>query len=426
MNLRLKMPISLPYNFDPMVRPYQHEILSDKRKNKVLVIHRRAGKTSLVLNKLILEAIRNPGKVFYYICPTQKQAKEIAWKAPDMLAKYLPEEVVDKKNEVELTIYLKNKSQIHIKGADNPDSLRGVNPFGVAIDEYAQIKAKLYDEVIKPILIANNGWVWLIGTPMGRNDFWIKYEMAKNDPNNWQVVHLKATESGILKPEVLAEAQRTMTQRAFSQEFLCEFLEGEGTIFRRIKENVRGELESPVSGRSYVMGVDLARHVDFTVMIVVDRTTHQIVHFDRFNQIDYQLQKARIEATARRYNNAMIRIDSTGVGDPIAEDLQRMGLSITPYNFTNASKKNLIENLALLIEQQKITYPNIPELIGELEAFTYELLASGQVRYTAPDGLHDDCVIAMALAYFEIGAKQYVENNYSFIYQEAFDPYAAI
>ena len=173
------LDIRLPYNFDPKIRSYQHEILLDKRKNKVLVIHRRAGKTSLVLNKLILEASRNPGKTFYYVCPTMRQAKEIAWKAPDMLNKYLPEEIIEKKNEVELTIYFTNKSQIRVTGADNPDTLRGVNPFGVAIDEYAQIKPQLYDEVIKPILIANGGWVWLIGTPMGRNDFWLKYEIAK-------------------------------------------------------------------------------------------------------------------------------------------------------------------------------------------------------------------------------------------------------
>ncbi len=423
----MAIKLSLPYNFNPLDRPYQDEILRDNRKNKVLVIHRRAGKTSLVLNKLILEASRNAGKTYYYICPTQKQAKEIAWKAPDMFNKYLPMEIVDKKNEVELTIYFKNKAQIHVKGADSPDSLRGVNPFGVAIDEYAQVKPELYDEVIKPILISNGGWVWLIGTPNGKNDFWLKYQIAKNNPTEWQVVHLRATDSGILKPEVLEEARRTMTERAFSQEFLCEFLEGSGVIFRRIHENIRGELETPKGKHNYIMGVDLARHVDFTVIVVVDRATHHVVHFERFNQIDYNLQKARIEATARRYNNAQIRIDATGVGDPITEDLIRQGLSIEPFLFTNSSKKTLVENLALKIEQNKITYPNIPELIEELESFTYELSPSGTVRYTAPAGLHDDCVVAMALAYFEIGEKQKTYDDWgSQAEVEIFDRYAAI
>ncbi len=420
------MVIQLPYNFDASQRPYQLEVFKDPRKNKVIVIHRRAGKTSLVVNKLIMEAIKNPAKVFWYLCPTMKQAKEVVWKAPNMLNQYLPMAAVEKKNEVELTIYLKNKSQIQIKGADNPDALRGSDPFMVAFDEYAQMKPEVYDEVVKPILIANGGSAWFVGTPKGKNDFYNKYKFAQNNPKDWQTILLRADQSNILTQDQLKEAQSSMTEAAFSQEFLCEFLEGEGTIFRRIRDNIKGSLESPIANHRYVMGVDLARHVDFTVIVVVDRSNHQIVHFDRFNQIDYQLQKARIEATARRYNNALIRIDATGVGDPITEDLQRLGLAVDPYVFTNQSKKNLIDSLALKIEQGKIGYPHVTELISELEAYTYELLPSGMTRYTAPDGLHDDCVVSMALAYWEIGEKQYVSENFSFEYQESFDPYSAI
>lgn len=418
------MVITVPYNFEP--RPYQKQVFDDKRKNKVIVIHRKAGKTSLAVNKLIGQGLTNPSKIFWYVCPTQKQAKEILWKAPDMLDRYLPPQGIVKKNEVELTIYLYNKSQIQIKGADEPDTLRGPNPYGVVLDEYAQMKKEVYDEVIKPVLISNGGWCWFVGTPKGKNDFYHKFKYAQEHPDNWQALLLRADETGILTPEQLEEARTTMTQAAFSQEFLCEFLEGEGTIFRGIRENIKGNLESAQPGHSYVMGVDLARHVDFTVITIVDRSTHQIVHFDRFNQIDYQLQKARIEATARRFNNALVRIDATGVGDPITEDLQRLGLAIEPFIFTNQSKKNLIESLALRIEQRRITYPNITELISELEAFTYELLPSGQVRYTAPDGLHDDCVISMALAYWNIGVKQLVSGYGNLEFVESFDKYAAI
>ena len=399
------MEIQIPYNFDPTKRPYQEQIFKDPRKNKVIVIHRKAGKTSLVINKLISQAIVNPAKVFWYVCPTQKQAKDIVWKAPDMLNQYVPPFAIEKKNEIELTLYFKNKSQIQIKGADEPDSLRGPNPYGVALDEYAQMKKEVYDEVLRPVLIANNGWCWFVGTPKGKNDFYHKFKYAESNPKDWQAILLRADETNILSQAQLEEAKSTMVQSAFSQEFLCEFLENSGNIFRRIRENISGKLEEPKRSRQYKMGVDLARVLDFTVITVVDRHTHELVYFDRFNQIDWQLQKARIEAVARRYNNATITIDSTGVGDPIAEDLRKLGLIIQDVKFTSISKKNIIENLAIMIEQDRIKYPEIPVLIKELEEFTYELLPSGQVRYTAPEGLHDDCVCSLALACWQIGEK---------------------
>lgn len=401
------MEITIPYNFDLKSRPYQLKVLADSRNNKVLILHRRAGKTSLALNKLIHDATKkgNEGKIFYYICPTQRQAKEIVWKAPDMLNQYLPKGIIEKKNEVELTIYLKNKSQIHVKGADDPDSLRGTNPYGVILDEYAQVKTEVYNEILRPVLAANGGWVWFIGTPKGKDDLYSKYRFALENPNGWQVLLLKASESNIIPQLALEQAQREMTQSAFSQEFECEFLEGTGSIFRRIRENVFGRLQEPVAGRLYKIGVDLARHQDWTVVTVVDRHDHHLVYFDRFNQIDWQLQKARIEAIVRRYNNGMITIDSTGVGDPIAEDLRRCGLIVNNFSFTNTTKKNLIENLAIMIEQNKISYPDIPELLQELEDFTYEMLPSGQIRYTAPNGMHDDIVCSLALAVWQIGEK---------------------
>lgn len=400
------MQIELPYNFSFSERPYQKEIINDPNPNKVLVLHRRAGKTSLAINKLIIEAIINPSKIFYYVCPTQRQAKDIVWKAPNMLDRFLPPQAVDKKNEVELTIYLKNKSQIQIKGADNPDSLRGTDPFGIVLDEYAQMKPEVYEEIFRPVLAFNGGWSWFIGTPKGKNHFYTQYLKAQNN-KNWQSVLLKASKSGILSPEELEVIRQESIEKTFLQEFECEFLDGEGVVFRRVRFNATAKPQEPVNGKQYIMGVDLAKVVDWTVIAVVDRHTHELVHFERFNQIDWQLQKARIEAVARRYNNCPIRIDSTGVGDPIAEDLKRTGLSVYDYKFTNQSKKLLIENLVIMLEQDKIKILDIPEIIQELENFSYEMSSQGNIRYGAPEGQHDDCVIGLALAYFDIGEKIY-------------------
>lgn len=372
---------------------------------KVLCVGRRHGKTSLALNKLIIEAMlpENAGKLFMYLCPTQRQAKDVVWRSNEMLFNYLPEQAIDKKNEVDLTVRLVNGSLIYIRGTDNEHALRGLNPFGIVLDEYAQMKPNVFDEIFKPVLAANGGWAWFISTPFGKNHFYRLYRYGCDNMARWQVIHLKASESGIIPEEALEEARRSMPEKTFLQEFEAEFLDDAGTIFRRIRECINGGFEEPKQGRLYKVGVDLARTTDWTVITVVDRHTHKLVHFERFQQIDYNLQKARIEAVARRYNNAPITVDETGVGAPITEDLRRMGLLVTGFTFTATSKKQLIENLAIKIEQGKMTYPEIPELIRELEEFTYELLPSGAVRYTAPEGGTDDAVCSLALAMWQIG-----------------------
>jgi hypothetical protein len=417
--------IEIPYNFNPSTRPFQAKIWNDKRKNKLLVIPRRHGKTSLALNWLIQEAILNPNKIFWYLCPTQRQAKEVVWKAPDMLNVFLPPEAVEKKNEVELTIYLKNGSQICIKGGDDPDSLRGTNPFGIVIDEYAQIKKEIYDELLMPIIKANGGWVWLIGTPKGKNDFYTKFVQASYLPD-WQVMHLNASTTGVLSDEILAEAKKSMTEKAFNQEFECEFLEGAGNIFRRITENATATPCEPFEGR-YQIGVDLARHEDFTVISVMSVNTRKQVYLDRFNQIDWNLQMARIEAIARRYNNATVNIDSTGVGDPIALELKQRGLDIVAFTLTNTSKSALIQNLALQLEQDKIKILPDENQIRELQNYTFETTKHGNITYGAPSGQHDDCVIGLALAVYNLPEKQATissgfKDDYTLSYNEFSEP----
>jgi phage FluMu gp28-like protein len=398
--------IKLPYGLDLSSRPYQSAILKDQRKNKVLAIHRRAGKTSLALAELITQAIINPNKVFFYVCPNRNQAKQIVWIAPDMIKKLTPQEAILKTNEQDLSIILKNGSQILIRGADNPDSLRGVDGYGWVLDEYAQMSPFVYDEIIAPIILYNKGWVWFIGTPKGRNDFYKKYCEAIANPTKWQTLILKSSESNILTSEELEEARLNMSQAAFSQELECEFLHNTAGVFKRVKENATEQAKGPEAGKSYIMGVDLAKYQDFTVISVVDLHTHTEVHRERFNRIDWTIQKARIEAVSRRYNNATIRIDCTGVGDPIAEDLQKEGLSVLPFQITAQSKRNLINNLVILLEQDKIKILDDEVGINELEKFEYHISEKTRnITMSAPYGEHDDVVIALALAFYDLKEK---------------------
>ena len=153
-----------------------------------------------------------------------------------------------------------------------------------------------------------------------------------------------------------------------------------------------------MAGHRYVMGVDLGKHEDFTVLTVIDKWNNNVVYWDRFKDIEYPFQKKRIKATAERYNNARIIVDSTGVGEPIQEDLAREGLFVDDFKFTNQSKKELVEKGSIFIEQKNVFIPNKPELIDELKSFGYQLTDAGNVVYKAPQGLHDDAVFSLLLA----------------------------
>lgn len=408
------MTIRIPHNFDPATRPYQLQILKNPSRFKSLIIHRKAGKTALALNKLIIESQLNPGKVFWYVAPTYRQAKEIVWKDPEMLQRYLPEAIVSKKNDTELSVYFKNGSVLSVKGADEPDSLRGPNPMGTILDEFPTMKPAVWEEIISPIVFANpQAWTWFVGTPKpGGVHAKRIHDEARSKPG-WYAMTLTAEDSNLISPEVLEDAKRTMTQAAFEQEFLCKWFNEGGVVFRGVDSCVDGEYrENPDARFSYQFGFDLAMHVDWTVGIGINKNTHRVEFFDRYNQIDYNLQKARIEASLRRYNNPTCNMDQTGVGEPIVQDLQSRGLNINGVKFTEESKRNLVTNLALMIEQRKIRFPNIPELIEELKIFGYEISPSGRVRYSAPEGSHDDCVMALALAVWNLGSKLSAELRF--------------
>ena len=396
-------------------------MLQNPARFKFLKIHRKAGKTALASNKIILSCLKWRG-IAWYVAPTYKQAKEIMWRDPDMLFKYIPPEILSKKpNETELTVPFVSGSILGLKGADEPDSLRGPNPKIVVLDEVYLMKKEIWEEILLPIAMANPDMeIWLLGTtkPSGRfwHELYEKFEarMKAGDPNYYAMT-LTADASGILTPEALLEAKTTMTQAAYEQEFGCVFHGEDGVVFRGIDRCIvqkETREDSPQRGHRYRFGIDLARVQDWTVLTGINRATFTVDHFDRFNQIDYQLQKARIEATLRRYNNAEANVDATGVGDPIVEDLIKRNLSVNGVTITEAMKANLITNLAIMIEQGKIKIPSwMTELLEELRIFGFEVTKAGRTRYSAPEGRHDDCVISLALAVWELGHRLAARNG---------------
>jgi hypothetical protein len=242
----------------------------------------------------------------------------------------------------------------------------------------------------------------LEGTPKGRNWFYRMWLRGK-DPQDQEVESFggPSWQNPFIPREEVERLAKEMPERRYRQEILAEFLDDEGAVFRGVRQCVSGFSKEPTEA----LGVDLARTQDFTVVIGMDKQG-AVTHFDRWNEISWPLQKDRIAAAARKFN-CRVLIDSTGVGDAPTQDLQKAGLRVEGFKFTNATKQQLVEALVIAMEQGEITLPDEPVLLNELEAFEFTTTASGLTRYAAPEGLHDDCVVALALARHAITTELY-------------------
>lgn len=191
----------------------------NRKRWMVLVVHRRAGKTTAALNFMQLSALKNPNSRYAYIAPTYKQAKNVAW---DILKRSSASIPGIEHMESELSVRYPNGSRITLYGADAPDRLRGMGLWGVVFDEYSQQPSKIFSEIIRPTLSDHNGYAIWIGTPKGRNEFYRMYEQAKTDPERFALL-LTVDDTNVIPRDEIESARRTMSPDEFSQEWYCSF-----------------------------------------------------------------------------------------------------------------------------------------------------------------------------------------------------------
>jgi len=335
--------------------------------------------------------------VYWHVFPTYSEAKDAVWRDPHMIFNFIPPNMIAKRNDSELVLTFINGSVLQLMGADNPDTLRGAGPLGVVLDEFATMKFEAW-QIIEPILRANDGWAWFVGTPKGKNHLFEFYNRGLQGHPEWKSFFMTADKSGLFTPEQLNETQKSMTQKMFSQEMMCDFLETEGTVFRAVRDAMTSHPEPPKSGHLYVIGCDLAKVTDFTALTVYDRIHNNQVYQEKFQTIEWPFQKQKIFALSKHYNNALVELDATGLGDPIADDLIRIGIAIDPLKITEQTKKELIEKLSIWIEQKKCLLLPLNETLEEFDNFSYEIGPTGRIRYQAREGFHDDIVLSHALA----------------------------
>ena len=263
-----------------------------------------------------------------------------------------------------------------------------------AIIDEAGIVANLgdtWDAAIRPTLADLGGDAWFLGTPKGRNFFWEVFQRGL-DPlrTEWQAWHMPTSANPYIRPSEIEDMRAELTERRFQQEIEAQFLDDAGGVFRNVRASATAAPEDPHDGHQYVIGADWGKSDDYTVFAVFDVRERAMVALERSNRVEYATQRARLMALCERYHPTSIIAESNSMGEPIIEQLQRDGLPVRPFITTNATKAAIIDGLALALEQRSIRLMDDPVLIAELEAFEATRLPSGMMRYSAPEGLHDD------------------------------------
>ncbi len=389
------------------LKDYETEYLTAKPRYRVIMWHRGSKKSTDMLNFSLTECFKVKG-LYWFLGPYLNQTVATVWLDPNTsVFRWIPEEVRKqlKVNHSDHSITFPNGSVWQIKGADKPDSLRGPKPKGISVDEYGEIAkrwgSELREAVLEPTIHSSGGWIDYGGTPKGNNDFeYIRQIAMRGDNPDWWGSKKTVEDTGIYSKEEMDSIKANAVNMDFiMQEYYCQVLEGASTVFKNHYHCVEGNLEEPIEGHTYVFGVDLARTFDRTAIVGFDTHTNHLVYFKTLQNESWEQQKQTILGILKRYNGAQAVCDATGVGDSFVEQLSLAGANIWPFKISsNQVKRNLIEKLAMFLENKYLTYPDIEEIKDELNSFEYEVTANNNITYNAPVGKHDDIVIAMALA----------------------------
>ena len=323
-----------------------------------------------------------------------------------MLMQADPTHTIWKEHNSELWIELHNGAKIWFKGADNPDSLYGEDVHAAVIDEASRCREEAWIAV-RSTLTATQGPIRIIGNVKGRRNWAFQLaRLAEGGEENMgyhKLTAYDAVEGGILAASEVAQAKRILPDHTFRELYLAEPSDDGGNPFgiKAIQDCIAALSTDP----AVVFGVDLAKSVDYTAVIGLDESG-RVATCEKWHGTDWKTTIARISELV---GNCHTVVDSTGLGDPVVEELQRICPDIEGFKFSSTSKQQLMEGLAASISQQSIGFPD-GWLRMELDIFEFEHTRTG-VKYSAPIGSHDDGVCALALA---VRGLSQIKNSFDF------------
>lgn len=375
----------------PFIYPYQKKILDSDARFTVTEAATKIGKTAshiiwLFEQPLLLKL--KPGQSVWWVAPVYGQA-EIAY---NRMKNQVSDRNFFKTNESKLLLTLPTGAKIQFKSAERPDNLYGDDVYAAVFDEFTRAREEAW-HALRSTLTATKGKCKFIGNVKGKKNWGYRLaqraKSGERDHEYFKITAYDAASEGLLDIEEIEQAKRDLPEAVFRELYLAEASEDGSNPFGL---QYIEQCTYPVSSMPAVcFGIDLAKSTDHTVIIGLDQNGN-VCHFDRFQRGWKETTDAILSLP-----NVPIRVDSTGVGDPIAEALQRQRSNVYGFKFSSTSKQQIMEGLAMAIQKRLISFPE-GTIKDELQNMEFEYTRTG-VRYAAPEGMHDDCVCALALAW---------------------------
>lgn len=383
----------------------QARVIDSEARFRILRAGRRWGKTQLAAHEIIMRAVAKPGAMIWWVSQSDKTVRR-GYRA---VLKQLPRELLRKDPPSERAndriLDFVNGTTVEFYTAGTPDALAGEGVDFLVVDEAALIQEDVWFQLLRPTLSDTQGDALIISTPRGRNWFW-KLALRGDDPANrmYESFHFVSTDSPFMDQEEVDDAQDTLPDLLFRQEYLAEFLQNAASIFTIDDDNVKG-LSEPEG--HVVLGIDLAKKADWTVISGCNAETRMPCVYERMNQTSWPIIEEFIkdlhDSLLRDPNvtNVTVAIDSTGLGDVVHDHLDDMGMDVVPVNFgSGLQKERMVRLLAAELEHHRAFI--VPEMVEEFEHYEYEIMpATGRYKFEASIG-HDDMVSAKMLEMWAI------------------------
>lgn len=362
----------------------------------------------------------NPNNVGVF-SDTYEHAELVVMPFIEDLTRLLGESAFDLNLNKHQLVMKKTKAELHWFSAENPRAGQG-HTFSRGYFEESQNVSDDFWVNVRPAFGARMARIFAFGTPdpVIESTWFEGLYLRGQDEEDLDAYSysIPCYVNKWLPTEDIRDAMNTLSEREFRMKYLGQFVRHEGAVFQHPETCFTGSLKATISfpngqatvnvlkpldkGAHYSMGLDLAKSQDFTVAYVIDTRTKEIVGRLRINRLDYVKVADGVEALAKHFHTRRIRMDTTGLGEPVADMLRKRGLTIGEYVFTNKSKERLVSTLVREIEHKRLVLPaEDTQLLRELKAFARVVSKAGNVIYSAPANAHDDTVMALGLATLE-------------------------
>ena len=371
-------------------------ILQSDAKYHVACVGRQFGKSLMAINLSLYWMINDgPCKVLW-VSPVYSQSNKVQ---KEIMQAIGATNIVKNCNYSENYITLKNGSEIIFRSAEKYDNIRGMTVDYGVLDEASFMKEDAWKEAIRPVFIVRGKKVLFISTPKGKNWFYELFQLARSEDYPQYVSYTGSSyDTPFIDLQEIEDAKKTLPENVFQQEYLAKFIDSGGEVFTNLDKNLMSSW-GPINSKIYC-GIDLGKQEDYTVATFIN-SAGQVVEIYRANAQEWSTMTREIIEGIKKYN-ATVMVEVNSIGDVIYEQIKREWQDTHPFITTSKSKNEIIEGLILDVNESNVMIPNsqlFPWLLNELEVFTYDYNPKTRsIRYGHPSGLHDDCVISLAIA----------------------------